>query len=145
LTTAVMNAVPQQQAGTASGINNAVARTAGLIAIAVFGVIVTTVFNRELSSRLDAMSPLPAATRQAVDAQRPDLAAARPPEATPPQTAAAIEEAIDGAFVAGFRVAMVIGAAMALLGAAAARWLIKGKEAKLASSPMPISGRDARL
>jgi MFS family permease len=63
LTTAVMSAVPQHQAGTASGINNAVARTAGLIAIAVFGVIVTTVFNRELTSRLDAMPTLPAAPR----------------------------------------------------------------------------------
>ena len=64
LTTAVMSAVPQHQAGTASGINNAVARTAGLIAIAVFGVIVTTVFNRELTSRLDAMPALPPETRR---------------------------------------------------------------------------------
>jgi MFS family permease len=128
LTTAVMSAVPRQQAGTASGINNAVARTAGLIAIAVFGVIVTTVFNRELSSRLDAIPALPAATRQAVDAQRLDLAAARPPEGTSPDTAVAIDEAIDASFVTGFRVAMVIGAVMALLGAAAAWQLVEGKQ-----------------
>jgi EmrB/QacA subfamily drug resistance transporter len=130
LTTAVMSAVPRQQAGTASGINNAVARTAGLIAIAVFGVIVTTVFNRELTSRLDAMPTLSAATRQAVDAQRIDLAAARPPEGTPPDTAGAIDEAINASFVAGFRVAMLIGAAMALLGAAAAWQLVPGKRTK---------------
>jgi len=127
LTTAVMSEVPQQQAGTASGINNAVARTAGLIAIAVFGVIVTAVFNRELTSRLDAMPTLAPATRQAVDAQRLDLAAAHPPEGTAPDTAAAIDGAIDASFVAGFRVAMVIGAAMALLGAAAAWRLVAGK------------------
>jgi EmrB/QacA subfamily drug resistance transporter len=144
LTTAVMSAVPRQQAGTASGINNAVARTAGLIAIAVFGVIVTTVFNRELSSRLDAIPTLSAATRQAVDAQRIDLAAAHPPEGTPPQTAAAIDEAIDAAFVTGLRVAMALGAVMALLGAAAAWRLVEGKEAKLALSPMPVSDLDAR-
>jgi EmrB/QacA subfamily drug resistance transporter len=130
LTTAVMSAVPRQQAGTASGINNAVARTAGLIAIAVFGVIVTSVFNRELTSRLDAIPDLSPATRQAVDAQRLDLAAAHPPEGTPAETAAAIDEAIDASFVAGFRVAMVIGAAMALLGAAAAWQLVEGKKAK---------------
>jgi EmrB/QacA subfamily drug resistance transporter len=130
LTTAVMSAVPRHQAGTASGINNAVARTAGLIAIAVFGVIVTTVFNRELSSRLDAIPTLSPTTRQAVDAQRLDLAAARPPEGTRPETAVAIAEAIDAAFVTGFRVAMVIGAAMALLGATAAWQLLEGMKAK---------------
>jgi EmrB/QacA subfamily drug resistance transporter len=139
LTTAVMSAVPQQQAGTASGINNAVARTAGLIAIAVFGVIVTTVFNRELTSRLDAMPTLSPATRQAVDAQRLDLAAAHPPEGTTPDTAAAIDEAIDASFVAGFRVAMLIGAAMALLGAAAAWRLVEGKSAKPGLTVVPAS------
>ena len=144
LTTAVMSAVPQHQAGTASGINNAVARTAGLIAIAVFGVIVTAVFNRELTSQLDAISTLPPATRQAVDAQRPDLAAAHAPEGTPPQTAAAIEDAIDASFVTGFRVAMVIGAVMALLGAAGAWRLVEGKEATSTSAPMTVSDLDAR-
>src|SRR5215204_3677854 len=139
LTTAVMSAVPRQQAGTASGINNAVARTAGLIAIAVFGVIVTTVFNRELTSRLEAMSTLSQATRQAVDAQRLDLAAAHPPEGTTPDTAAAIDEAIDASFVAGFRVAMLIGAAMALLGAAAAWRLVEGKSAKPGLTVVPAS------
>ena len=130
LTTAVMSAVPRHQAGTASGINNAVSRTAGLIAIAVFGVIVTTVFNRELTSRLDAIPNLSPATRQAVDAQRLDLAAARPPDETSADTAAAIDEAIDASFVTGFRVAMLIGAAMALLGAAAAWRMVEGKTAR---------------
>ena len=139
LTTAVMGAVPQQQAGTASGINNAVARTAGLIAIAVFGVIVTTVFNRELTSRLDALPSLSQATREAVDAQRPDLAAARPPEGTDPETANAISDAIDASFIAGFRVAMGIGAAMALLGATIAWRLVEGKPVRPALSTVPAA------
>jgi EmrB/QacA subfamily drug resistance transporter len=41
LTTSVMNAVSVEHAGVASGVNNAVARTAGLVGIAALGVLVT--------------------------------------------------------------------------------------------------------
>ena len=129
LTTAVMTAVPERQAGTASGINNAVARTAGLIAIAVFGVIVTTVFDRQLDGRLDAVPDLSPEVRAAVEAQSGELAAAEPPEAADPETAAAIEQAIDESFVSGFRAAMLVAAGMALLGAFIAWRMVAGKDA----------------
>src|SRR5437764_296359 len=55
LTTAVMGAVETQYVGTASGVNNAVSRTAGLIAIAVFGIIVLAVFSSALASHLSTV------------------------------------------------------------------------------------------
>src|SRR2546423_5925964 len=54
LTTTVMSSIAQNRAGTASGVNNAVARTASLIAIAVLGVVMMHVFKTNLNHRLSA-------------------------------------------------------------------------------------------
>jgi hypothetical protein len=126
LTTAVLSAVPDQQAGMASGINNAVARTASLLAVAIFGVLVSTAFDQSLDARLAAMPELSQQERGAIDAQRADLAAAQPPPGTEPQMASLITEAIDASFVAGFRLAMVAGAILALLSAVVAWRTIEG-------------------
>jgi predicted MFS family arabinose efflux permease len=141
LTTAVMTAVSERQAGTASGINNAVARTASLIAIALFGIVVTTVFDRQLDDQLDAIPNLDPPVRAAVEAQSADLAAAQPPAEANTETAAAIEVAIDTSFVAGFRVAMLVAAAMSLLGAFISWRMVAGKETHGTPESATRSGR----
>src|SRR6185369_6069565 len=55
LTTVVMSAVDQDRAGTASGINNAVARVAGVLAIAVLGIVMVHTFLPRLESRISKM------------------------------------------------------------------------------------------
>jgi EmrB/QacA subfamily drug resistance transporter len=51
LTTSVMSSVASHFAGTASGINNAVSRTAGVLAIAVVGAVALIVFSHALQTR----------------------------------------------------------------------------------------------
>src|SRR6266496_143851 len=52
LTTTVMNSVTQSRVGIASGVNNAVARGAGLLAIAILGIVMLHAFNHAFNQRL---------------------------------------------------------------------------------------------
>src|SRR5437762_8688028 len=79
LTTTVMNAVTQNRVGIASGVNNAVARGAGLLAIAVLGIIMLHAFNHALGQRSAGWN-LPATAWQSLQAQRSKLAGASLPE-----------------------------------------------------------------
>jgi EmrB/QacA subfamily drug resistance transporter len=126
LTTTVMNSVTQSRAGIASGVNNAVSRTAGLLAVAVFGLIMFHAFTSCLDQRLDAM-PIPVDARQSLKTERLKLAAAEIPSALDEQTQVAIRSAIDECFVFGFRRVMLGGAVLALAGSVLAWLTIRSK------------------
>jgi MFS family permease len=63
LTTTVINAVPTHQTGVASGINNAVASVANLLAIAVLGALALGAYNQALDSHLKGRSESSAVVR----------------------------------------------------------------------------------
>ena len=128
LTTTVMNAVSREHAGTASGINNAVSRTAALLAVALFGFVLTLVFNATLDRELAGLHA-PTQLVTAVVAQRQKLAGIVMPDGYPAATTAALKHAVDVSFVAGFRWVMLIAAGLAVLSAISAWILIQGKEA----------------
>jgi hypothetical protein len=121
LTTTIMSSVPQSQAGVASGINNAVSRTAGLLAIAVLGVVMLQVFSSGLKQRLAAID-ISDHTRNAIYEQRIKLGGIDVDGALSSTNVAdnskatrqPIEQAIKDSFVSGFRTIMLIAAAMAL-------------------------------
>jgi hypothetical protein len=121
----VMGAVPSTHSGMASGINNAVSRTAGLVAIAVLNIVVVLVFSSHYDSGIAALH-LPSAAQAMLNAQRKKLAGVSIPASLGPSAHAAVKGAIDQSFVAGFRVAMLISAALAVVSSLAAGMLIEG-------------------
>ncbi len=120
LTTTVMSAVPDRFAGIASGISNTASRVASVLAIAVLGVVLLAAFGRALERELAAV-PLPPAARAAIAAQRSRLADIELPASVPDEARARVRRAVGGAFAAGFRLVMLLAAAMAI-GAALAAW-----------------------
>lgn len=113
LTTTVMNAVPENQAGIASGVNNAVSRIAGLLAVAVFGLLLVAGFNRALNRRIDVLSLSPA-ERADLDRNRPSLAAIRSEN---PQ----VNQAVAASFLSGYRIVLWTAIGLTLASALSAR------------------------
>jgi len=126
LTTVVMNAVDPNHAGTASGINNAVARVAGLLAIALLGIAMVGAFSHALDHRLTQLN-LPTDVERGLKANAIRLARLPVPADVDPFTAARLRVAIDRSFLFGFRVIMLICAGLAMTGAALSWVTIEGR------------------
>jgi EmrB/QacA subfamily drug resistance transporter len=119
LTTTVMNAVDQSEAGVASGINNAVSRIAALLAVAVLGALLSTVFDSALHRQLDILR-VPPPVRAEIEAQRSKLANT---DTADPRG----QEAVKEAFVAGFRIMVCVATALAVASSSGAAALITSK------------------
>jgi EmrB/QacA subfamily drug resistance transporter len=129
LTTTVMSSVKESRAGVASGINNAVSRVAGLLAIAVCGVVMLQVFSAQLERRL-AVIDLPEATRASLHRESIKLGAMEVPKELDAQRREEVQQAMKESFVAGFRVVVLICAATALGGALITWLVIENKKTK---------------
>lgn len=125
LTTTVMSAVSEERAGTASGINNAVARVAGLLAIAVLGIVMLHTFSRQFEERVAAMN-IPSEIRHSLLEQRVKLAGIELPANMPAETRVQIKQAIAASFVSGFRLILLVAAGLSLASAGSA-WLMIGR------------------
>ena len=119
LTTVVMNSVEQERAGTASGINNAVARVASVLAVAVLGAVMAAAFAHSLRHSLDGLD-LNAGVVQQLESSVAKLGSLGAPSGVDSQTASTIRSVIAESFIFGFRLIMLLCAGLAIASAAVA-------------------------
>ena len=132
LTTVMMTSFDQGKAGIASGINNAASRTAGLIAVALFGALVTVIFTISLDARISELE-LPDAALAALAQQHNLLTAGGAPEGLTEDLSLAVERALDESLLSGTRAAMILSALLAFASAGFAALMIRYKPAPAAS------------
>jgi EmrB/QacA subfamily drug resistance transporter len=112
LSTSVMGSVETHYSGVASGINNAVSRTAGVLAIAVVGSVALIAFSSSLGERTASLS-MPPQAHQSLMAEAGKLGGASVPGGVTADNANAVSNAIKLSFVDTFRLVMLISAALA--------------------------------
>ena len=133
LTSTVMAAVDDGDVGVASGVNNAVARVAGLLAVVIAGIVAVTVFGTTFSERLATLD-LPPTVRSAVAGQSRKLGVVVVPAGATASERRAIEAIVAGAFVTAFRWVAVLAAALAAAAALVAALTVEAAAARIPSA-----------
>jgi EmrB/QacA subfamily drug resistance transporter len=121
LTSAILSDVAPAQAGIASAVNNAVARVAGLIAVAAVGAIVAAQFNNVINQRLQSSIPA-----HVITAAKQVPLQLIPPK--PYQNDPAFREALSSASVSAFHAGILTIAGLLIAGGAVALIGIRNPE-----------------
>ncbi len=124
LTTAVMTSVDERFVGIASGINNAVSRTAALLALAIMGLIYLEIANSDFGNRLIVLD-LPTTIKSQLLEQSLNFASLDMPTDVADADRDNIQSAASQAFVHAFRAISLLAAALAALSALVAGLMIK--------------------
>ncbi|MBK9125924.1 MAG: MFS transporter [Chloroflexi bacterium] len=124
LTSTVMGAVPERNAGIASGINNAVTRSSQALMTGVFGAVALVLFASTLQT--NAAAVLPPAAADALVAGAGDLAATAIPDSLSPELAEVAQNAIHESFVQVFQVLMVVCAGLCFASAVFSAAILRG-------------------
>jgi hypothetical protein len=111
LTAAVLSDADESNAGIASGVNNAIARIAGLLAVAAIGAVVSAQFGSALDRRLGERALSPPAQTAVARARSQTLARVDPARAGP-----AVARAVQAASVHAFHVGIGVSATLVTLG-----------------------------
>jgi hypothetical protein len=116
LTSTVLADADDSNAGIASGVNNAIARVAGLVAIAAVGAVVASAFGSKLEDEVgQAALAKPAVARAVAEAKKQPLAVVEV-QGVPEDVAASVRESARDASVSAFHVGLGIATALVALG-----------------------------
>jgi EmrB/QacA subfamily drug resistance transporter len=115
LTATVLADADDSNAGIASGVNNAIARVAGLVAIAAVGAVVASSFGSKLDEEVGRAADRPEVA-SALEGARDQPLSAVSVEGVPEEVRATVREAGEDASVYAFRVGIGISTALVALG-----------------------------
>ncbi|MFL5887440.1 MAG: MFS transporter, partial [Thermoleophilaceae bacterium] len=115
LTATVLGAVGEEHSGVASGVNNAIARIAGLLAIAALGALVAGQFTTKVDDQL-AGKPLSPAAQRAVQAGKSEPLSDRAARSLRDGDRVVVKAALDSASVSAYRLGIGAGAALVVFG-----------------------------
>ncbi len=119
-------AVKENYSGAASGVNNAVARIAGLLAVALLGAIIVFLFQQSLTKQI-TNSAIKRSDKTQIISQENKLAGIDLPKTFSKSEVTIAQTAINSSFIYGFRVIMSINAFLAFLSAVVAFFTIRNK------------------
>jgi EmrB/QacA subfamily drug resistance transporter len=137
LTATVLADADDSNAGIASGVNNAIARVAGLVAIAAVGAVVAASFASKLDDAVGQRAlARPAVARAVAEAKKQPLAVVDV-QGVPEDVAASVRESAEDASVGAFHVGLGIATALVALGGVLGLIAITNPRRKVAAADCP--------
>lgn len=115
LTTAVMGAVSEDDVGIASGINNTVARAAGVLAVALMGAVVLLSFTQSVERNIESLS-LTETMKSEIIIESSKFTAAEAPDALSVDNKIIVEKIYNDSFIKAFNRVVYLASIMTLLG-----------------------------